>query len=250
MIQPLFENFKTPEGEHVHRRLDDGTETRSMEFPSGLFRQRVFNAGGELMSESYSHGIAILLDAKFKAGRKLSETYIVRRRLASRRGYEKARQDFPDMPPPDTSLVDDNAELLRDLRLERKQRARAKVRHQADPLQAEKLDRFCQELLASKTGEDCLAWPGHGRFSFGEMSPAASRRLLADLLALGCTAVTAIDIEQPEPGFRTAGELVIELPAAAGSRARLFKRLGRYAVQRGFEPYMDHGQRYYFVKFD
>jgi hypothetical protein len=60
------------------------------QLPSGKQIIRNFDADGRMISESHSYGlIDISIQSHFSAGVKTSETYIVNKRLASRKRYDK-----------------------------------------------------------------------------------------------------------------------------------------------------------------
>jgi hypothetical protein len=52
----------------------------------------------------------------FTAGEKVAETYFAKRRIVSRRTYEKARVAYPDMPPADNAVEDFGSSLLQGAR--------------------------------------------------------------------------------------------------------------------------------------
>lgn len=91
--------------------------------PSGKTILRRFNKDGSLHAETHGYGILdIAIEFSFNDGAKTDEMYFVKKRLVSRRSYEKARTNYPDMPSADTGIDDFNAGLLRDLRADNKRR--------------------------------------------------------------------------------------------------------------------------------
>ena len=74
---------------------------------------------------------------EFAAGKKVAETYFVKKRMVGRAKYEKARGEYPDMPVADESLVDVGAELTRLAGKEKWQRAAASKRRKENPLTEE-----------------------------------------------------------------------------------------------------------------
>jgi len=91
--------------------------------PSGKTIIRQFAKDGSLFIESHNYGaIDIGISYTFRNGVKIEETYISKGRLVSRKGYEKARINYPDMPAPDAGIEDWGKDLLRDLRAQQKQR--------------------------------------------------------------------------------------------------------------------------------
>lgn len=91
--------------------------------PSGKTIIRQFGKDGSLCRESHNYGaIDIGISYTFQKGVKIEETYFSKSRLVSRKSYEKARANYPDMPPSDNSIEDWGKDLLRDLRAQQKQR--------------------------------------------------------------------------------------------------------------------------------
>lgn len=91
--------------------------------PSGKTIIRQFDKDGSLCRESHNYGaIDIGISYTFQKRVKIEETYFSKSRLVSRKSYEKARANFPDMPPSDNSIEDWGKDLLRDLRARQKQR--------------------------------------------------------------------------------------------------------------------------------
>jgi hypothetical protein len=92
------------------------------QLPSGKVIVRHFGEGGCLVQEQHTYGqLDIGIHYDFKAGVKVDETYFSRRRLVSRRSYEKARVAYSDMPPADNSLEDFGALLLKGMRKQQRQ---------------------------------------------------------------------------------------------------------------------------------
>jgi hypothetical protein len=102
----------------------------SERLPSGKIVRRDFGEDGTLTRESHSYGILdILIGYSFSNGVKTDETYMFKRRLVSRRSYEKARTAYADMPPADNATEDFSGALLRDVRREqRRNKAEAERR--------------------------------------------------------------------------------------------------------------------------
>ena len=75
--------------------------------PSGKVIRRRFSDDSSLIEETNSYGtLDIAISLWYEEGVKTSEIYYVKRRLASRRSYEKARGAYPDIPPADATLED------------------------------------------------------------------------------------------------------------------------------------------------
>src|SRR5262249_35065650 len=81
------------------------------ELPSGKRIVRKLDADGRLISEAHSYGlIDISITSHFSAGVKTAETYIINKRLVSRKRYDKARQGYADMPASDSNVHDVSGE--------------------------------------------------------------------------------------------------------------------------------------------
>jgi|GEM_PF-4324224 hypothetical protein len=91
--------------------------------PSGKTILRRFNKDGSLQAETHGYGILdIAIEFSFSNEVKTQETYFVKKRLVSRRSYEKARVNYSDMPPANNLIEDFSSGLLQDLRAHNKQR--------------------------------------------------------------------------------------------------------------------------------
>jgi hypothetical protein len=85
--------------------------------PSGKVIRRNFDDDGSLLEEEHVYGILdIMISLCFEEGVKTGETYYVKRHLASRRNYEKARDVYPDMPPADAALEDLGGSINKEIR--------------------------------------------------------------------------------------------------------------------------------------
>ena len=72
---------------------------------------------GSLVEETHGYGILeIAIKYTFSKGVKTDELYFAKRRMVSRRTYEKARIDYADMPPADGTIEDWGSLLLRGAR--------------------------------------------------------------------------------------------------------------------------------------
>jgi hypothetical protein len=80
--------------------------------PSGKVIMRRFDKTGVLIEESHAHGtVDICITFAFRNGAKIDESYFAKRKMVSRKTYEKARLNYPDMPPADSSTEDFGASL-------------------------------------------------------------------------------------------------------------------------------------------
>jgi hypothetical protein len=92
------------------------------EFPSGKTIIRRFGNDGSLIGETHGYGILeFAIERSFKDGIKTDELYFSKRRLVSRRTYEKVRASYADMPPADNAIEDLGSLLLSGVRKQQRQ---------------------------------------------------------------------------------------------------------------------------------
>jgi hypothetical protein len=110
------------------------------ELPSGKIVIRTFDADGRIATEMHSYGVLdIACDLEFAMGKKIAESYIVKKRMVGRARYEKARAEYPDMPEADQAMRDTGAEMVKLAGKERKQKTAANKRRRDNPLSEEQL---------------------------------------------------------------------------------------------------------------
>jgi len=108
--------------QHQPRALVMEHVFKNDQLPSGKTIIRHFGDDGSVVEETHGHGVMdIAIKYNFRAGVKIDETYFAKRRMVSRRTYEKARAAYPDMPPADPGIEDFGAALLRDVRRQQRQ---------------------------------------------------------------------------------------------------------------------------------
>jgi len=108
------------------------------QLPSGKLIVRHFGEDGSLADEQHTYGvldIGIRLD--FEAGVRVDETYFFKRRLVSRRTYEKMRLAYPDMPLADDTIKDSSSLLLRGVRIQQRQNKVEAERRLADSAESQ-----------------------------------------------------------------------------------------------------------------
>lgn len=224
---------------------------RNEELPSGKVIFRDFDEDGSLLQEMHGYGtLDIAIKYAFDAGIKVCETYFAKRRMVSRRTYEKARTAYTDMPAADATLKDIGAEMLRVVAKERRQRGLEAKQHRPDPDDARRLDAFCSMIMAKGIREDAVQWIQSKSHSLGERNWGSSKRLVNRLSALGCVNIYACDVDVYEEDFENTGHLVIELPSDTAARSKILKTLDRLASESGYSGPADDGQRYTYVKLD
>ena len=216
---------------------------------SGKVIARTFAPTGELVMESHTHGqLAIGINFSFDHGRKVSESYFCKGRSVGRKAYEKAREQYPDMPRPEAGVVDGNAELRRLAAAERR-RNKERAKTPANPEAGRSLDEFCLRLLREARAASAPDWVSD-EHTLGEMSAPQSRKLVAKLQRLGAVAIHACQIDVSADGTENTGHLVVELPAEPAQRKALLDELGRLAQAEGYDGDADNGQRYAYLKLD
>jgi len=91
--------------------------------PSGKSITRTPDKDGLLGTETHGYGLLeIAIKYEFDKGVKIDEVYFAKKRMVSRRSYEKARINYPDMPPADAAVADLGSALLREIRAQQRQK--------------------------------------------------------------------------------------------------------------------------------
>ncbi len=221
------------------------------ELPSGKLIMRHFGEDGSLVEETHSYGtLDIGIKYEFEAGVKVYETYFAKRRMVSRRSYEKARTAYADMPTADATLEDIGAQMLHAAAKERRQHRLEVKQHAPDPDEARRLDAFCSMIMDKGKTEDAVQWIQTKTHTLGERDWRGSKRLVDRLSALGCANVYACEVDVYEADAENTGHLVVELPAEAAKRSKILKTIDRLASECGYSGTADDGQRYAYVKLD
>jgi hypothetical protein len=123
--------------------MDKQTET----LPSGKIVSREFDDQGRVVKESHTYGMLdIGCIMEFVDGKKVHETYCVKKRACGRAHYEKVRKAYADMPPPDPKLTMAQAEWAALARQEKSQRAAANKRLRENPPSAEQVAAFERQI--------------------------------------------------------------------------------------------------------
>lgn len=228
-----------------------GHEYKQEQLPSGKRIDRHYGPDGSLMEETHSYGaVDIAITHRFKAGKKYDEDYFVKRRMVSRRTYEKTRLAYADMPAADVAIEDSCAALLRGVAKERRQRTNEAKKHQPNPEEARRHDEFCSKLLNDGKRCNAVQWIALKNHTVGERDWGSSKKLVERLSGLGCVHIHACKVDVYEDGFENTGHLVIELPADSSTRGKILKAINRLASETGYNGPLDDGQRYAYVKLD
>jgi hypothetical protein len=221
------------------------------ELPSGKQIIRQFDADGRVTSESHSYGtLDIGIRIEFNAGLKTGEMYFLKKRLISRKRYDKARAEYADMPPPDSGLEDFGAELLKDVQAERRQHAKASKEHVPDPNAAAQTDAFCRSMLETGKSADARTWIESTKHTLGEYPHSKSRKIVDKLIRLGAKRLHVCDIDCYDNDQENTGHLVVEFPDHPDTRKLVFREVDRLASLQGFQGEFDNDQRYAYVKLD
>ncbi len=221
------------------------------ELPSGKTVMKDFDGEGVLVEEMHAYGLLdIGIKYDFRGGVKVEETYFAKRRMVSRRTYEKARMAYPDMPPADSKLPDWGADLIRGMARERKERAAAAECHVPDADEAAGQDGFCVELMEKGRTEDAESWVQTKMHTLGEREWSESKRLVKRLSNLGCVRIHACEIDTYEDGMENTGHLVVELPTDIAARKKILKAIDRLAEEQGYSGDLDNGQKFAYIKLD
>jgi hypothetical protein len=219
--------------------------------PSGKSISRQFDDDGSLVMESHGYGLLdIAIQFSFKAGVKIEETYFSKRRVVSRRAYEKVRTNYKDMPPADTVLEDWGAKLLKDMAKERREHQVEASKHIPNAEKAQKSDTFCTSMMGRGKCNDVREWIKTKNHTLGEMDWLGSKNLVKKLDSLGCLNIYACEIHADEDIHENTGHLVIELPKTQPERKNVLKKIDSLAREQGFEGPQDDGQRYAYVGLD
>jgi hypothetical protein len=220
------------------------------ELPSGKVIVRTLGEDGSLIEESHGYGaLDIGINYSFDAGVRISETYYAKRRMVSRRTYEKARAAYADMPAADATLKDWGADVLKAAAKERRQHRMEAKRHTPDADEARRLDGFCSAIMDKGKREDAVQWIQTRGHTLGERNWSSSKRLVTHLAELDCMNIYACQIDVYEEGENT-GHLVVELPEETLARSKILKAIDRLASETGYSGPADDGQRYAYIKLD
>ncbi len=175
-------------------------------------------------------------------GEKLAEQYWLDSRKVSRKKYEEAclqnpdLQRYPSSSRPERSTSRSGAAAPRSV-----------GRNGTD-------DDLIATLLSNDDTRDALAWlkaDGEASRSIGEATDSASSvRFVEALCASGALKVSAIKFDGPPDISKNCGSLVVELPMAKTKRRKLFELSARHAESMGFDPDKDHGQRFILLMMD
>jgi hypothetical protein len=250
---------------YLERKLADGTTlvehyeydrvvatTHVERLPSGRKVSRYRAADGRLISETHEYGefLGFGISTEFRDGKPAEETYFHKRRMVSRKAYEKARVNYPDMPPSSPGATDLVGESQAELAAFRREQRRQPEQHVPDPARGAALDAFCAELLRKGDVRDARELLQDPKARLGVKDRRASRALLETLERKGATRVWACDIQTEVDGACGTSHLVVELPTDVDPRAALLACVGRNARKQGLDGDPDDGQSRVYMKLD
>ena len=243
-----------PGGERVVRHYQDGALVSEAHFETlttGKNIHREFDRHNHLKRESHFYGsLDIAVNSDFSNGTKTGERYFVKRKLASRRSYERARLKYKDMPMADASFKDFGAHLLSLLAAERKAATAARKSHIPNRENAEKINKFCRQLIANGLHADAPIWIKNPKHTLGEMDHKASNKLVQKLTRAGASRIFVCEIANYGEEGQNSGHLVVELSKTRTLRPKLLEYIARLAQEEGFDGDPDDGQDYAYVKLD
>ena len=96
--------------------------------------------------------------------------------------------------------------------------------------------------------EDAAAWIESSQNTLGELSHAASRRIVANLRHSGCKQIHVCQIAYYDCDFGNTGHIVVELPDETDRRKAVLREIDRLAAKQGYAGDFDDGQRYAYMK--
>ncbi|MES2036385.1 MAG: hypothetical protein V4495_00985 [Pseudomonadota bacterium] len=240
-------------GVHISERYENDilTDIQHMEkLPSGKCIRKEFDRHGKQWSERHWYGIMdIMIDIEFTCSQPIV-SYMVKKKMASKKKYEFARVAYPDMPAADQNTEDFDAAFRRTLKEGEDHTATESKVQLHDVAAGLAHDEWCGNLIAERGGEDAFAWFENPKATLGLMNRAKSRRMLTTLQNAQCGSVFACDIERIDSPYENTGHLVIELPQASDMRKKVFKLAGRILQEQGYEASPDNDQKCLYLKLD
>ncbi|MFZ6778823.1 hypothetical protein ACO0LD_18520 [Undibacterium sp. Ji83W] len=240
-------------GVHISGRYENDilTDVQHMEkLPSGKSISKEFDRHGKQWREKHWYGfLDIMINIEFTCSQPIV-SYTVKKKVASKKKYELARVNYPDMPAADQNIVDFDAAFRRALKEGAKLTETESKVQLPDVAAGLEHDEWCGNLIAETSGEDAFAWFDNPKATLGLMSRAKSRRMLTTLQNAQCGSVFACDIDRIDSPYENTGHLVIELPQDSDMRKKVFKLAGRIVQEQGYDASPDNGQKYLYLKLD
>jgi len=222
---------------------EEGELLGTFEIKDGTGTQRIWYPDGTLMGETpWLHGKRTgRLRAYFEDGEHAADTYWLGNERVSKKRYMDACEHNPELPryepePPARKP-------------ERKKKAPATPAGPTTPS-----DEFELQLLAGPAVREALAWLEETREPSRSLGEATGQdesiRFVKELYDFGAVTVHAVEIDGAPSEDQNTGKLVIEPPQDQGQRDKLLDLCGELAIEQGFDPEPDVGQRYLFLMLD
>lgn len=216
---------------------DKGELLGTCELNNGTGTYRLWHANGQLMIEKPMIGRRTTGRERVYAedGELLSESYWIGNAKVSKTRYVEACERNRELP-----RYENEMSCVR----KRGTKKAAERTVLPEPLS----DELPIQLMRSVGVREALKWLEESvepsRSLGEEMGRYESIRLVKRLYRLGASAVHAVEIDGGVDDDQNSGRLVIELPQDPKRRRQLFKFCGTLAMEHGFEPESDVGQKY------
>lgn len=216
----------------------------TFEIKDGTGIQRHWNPDGTLRAEMpWLHGKTTgRFRAYYEDGELAGDVYWLENEKVSKKRYMEACEHNPELPRYDEPE-----------RPARKPRGKKKA---PDPLAGPTTpsDEFELQLLAGPAVREAMEWLEETREPSRSLGEATGQdesiRFVKELYALGAVTVHAVEIDGAPSEDQNTGKLVIELPQDQEKRDKLLDFCGELAIEQGFDPDPDIGQRYLFLMLD
>lgn len=250
-----FQNETLADGTEIHRRFENDIfieESHYRKYPNGHSVILHYNSDKVLTKELHvcCDRMEIFISIDYKNGKAVNETYISKKKLITRKRYEKLREQYPDMPPANQELSDFNNELLQMVKEERKQQKNKTLHHTPNMEEGKKSDEFCLNLIRTENGITAKTFLNNKKATLGEWDRKKSKKFHGSLVAAGCGEIYCCGVTDLNTPEQSCGKLVIQLPIEKANREKVFKIVNKIIQRLGFDPSLDNGQEYCFVMLD
>jgi hypothetical protein len=114
-------------------------------------------------------------------------------------------------------------------------------------------DEFCRALLQRPNRQEALSWvcdTSWTKRSIGELSHEHSVEVVKDLYGRGAVKVVAVDLPEDVAVSEFCDTLVVVLPDDVHRRNRVLELCSCHALDEGFGPIDDEGQKTVFLWWD
>ena len=229
----------------------DGAPLGESEFVHGTGMFRSWYDNGKIKGEiderdGIPHGRMRAWD---EAGDLIVEKYFVLGKAVSKKKYMKLAKSDPTLPK-----YQEDGQLSWEERTKHLIKA---VKSDTSTLDSNGSDQaFLDQVLSEGKHAEALTWlkedeSDQNLRTLGEgMSNTESIQFVEDLYSRGAEEVLAIQIEIEPEGFEYTGKLIVGLSDHVTKRRSLFEVCNRQAIEVGFSPEEDYGQKYLFIALD